>query len=30
MYICTYMVFTTEVLLEIAIESWHERDWNPR
>ena len=24
------MVFTTEGLLEVAIESWSERDLNPR
>ena len=25
-----YMVFTTERLFEVAIESWPERDLNPR
>ena len=29
-YIIYYMVFTTEGLLEIAIESWPEWDLNPR
>ena len=24
------MVFTTEGLIEVAIESWHEWDLNPR
>ena len=30
MYIHTYMVFTTEGFLEVAIESWPEWDLNPR
>ena len=29
MYIHTYMVFTTEGFLEVAIESWPEWDLNP-
>ena len=29
-YIYIYMVFTTEGLLEVAIESWPEWDLNPR
>ena len=29
-YIYIYMVFTTEGLIEVAIESWHEWDLNPR
>ena len=29
-YICIYMVFTTEGLFEVAIESWPEWDLNPR
>ena len=28
MYIYMYMVFTTEALLEVAIESWTEWDLN--
>ena len=30
MYIWYYMVFTTEGLFEVAIESWPEWDLNPR
>ena len=32
LYICiyVYMVFTTEGLFEVAIESWSEWDLNPR
>ena len=29
-YIYIYMVFTTEGLLEVAVESWPEGDLNPR
>ena len=29
-YIYIYMVFTTEALFEVAIESWPEWDLNPR
>ena len=27
---CIYMVFTTDVFFEVAIESWPELDLNPR
>ena len=30
MYICIYMVFTTEGFFKVAIESWPERYLNPR
>ena len=30
MYVCIYMVFFTEGLFEVAIESWPEWDLNPR
>ena len=30
LYIYIYMVFSTEGLLEVAIESWLEWDLNPR
>ena len=29
-YIYTYMVFTTEGFFEVPIESWPERDLDPR
>ena len=29
-FVCVCMVFTIDRFFEVAIESWHERDLNPR